>query len=264
MEQKALWIRRMPEWFGAKVMTVLGVLTVASGYFAGQTFYETFLRRFEVDSAVFHAEQISYLAKGVWAFLYFGAEIPSWVGKQWKALAIPFLAFVVWLALSVCLEKYKHRWESRRPRSNTPRFQYLQKFVAGVLMLGSFLYLVVFGIPLLAAFIAIPGAIGEAAGNIEAAAVKEQLSKGCGAAKQHCVALLKDGQEVGHGFRIVQSKDRIALYLDGVTKEYELAGLTLETVPKRTALLEHSAPCVVHPGNENPAGSRSCNNGFIK
>jgi hypothetical protein len=131
-------------------------------------------------------------------------------------------------------------------------------------MLGSFVYLVVFGIPLLAAFIAIPGAIGEAAGNIEAAAVKEQLSKGCGAAKQHCVALLKDGQEIGRGFRIVQSKDRIALYLDGATKEYELAGLTLETVPKQTAPLEHSAPCVVHPGNENFSVSRSCDNAFMK
>lgn len=264
MERKALWIRRMPEWFGAKLMTVLGVLTVASGYFAGQTFYETFLRRFGVDNVVFPVEQVSYLAKGVWAFLYFGAEIPSWVGKQWKALAIPFLGLVVWLAVSVCIEKYKHRWESRPHRSNTPRFRYLQKFVAGVLMLGSFVYLVVFGIPLLAAFIAIPGAIGEAAANIEAAAVKEQLNKGCEAAKQHCVALLKDGHEIGRGFRIVQSKDRIAIYLDGMTKEYEIAGLTLETVPKHTTLLEHSAPCVVHPGKENPAGSQSCNNGFIK
>lgn len=232
MKQKSLWIRQMPEWFGAKVMTVFGILTVASGYFSGQTYYETFLRRFDVDSAVFPADQVSYLAKGIWAFLYFGVEIPGWVGKQWTALGVPIFALVVWLALSVCIDKYRHKWEGQPTRRHSQRFRYLKKFFAGALILVSFVYLAIFGIPLLGATVAIPGAIGEAAGNIQAAAVLQDLSKGCGAAAHRCVVLLKDGQEVTRGFRIAQSKDRIALYLDGVTKEYELAGFALETVPK--------------------------------
>jgi hypothetical protein len=32
--------------------------------------------------------------------------------------------------------------------------------------------------------------------------------------------------------RIAQSKDRIALFVNGVTKEYETAAMVLETVPK--------------------------------
>jgi hypothetical protein len=89
-------------------------------------------------------------------------------------------------------------------------------------------------IPVSAALIGTPGTLGETYGIKHANRLSEEFAKGCKKANVACVTLRHDGAEIAKGFRIVQSADRIALYLDGVTKEYALADYSLETVLRTT------------------------------
>ncbi|RFU45339.1 hypothetical protein D0B32_22180 [Paraburkholderia sp. DHOC27] len=92
--------------------------------------------------------------------------------------------------------------------------------------------LVAAAVCLLGIVVALPGVIGETAGSKQAEEKLHDFNQGCQNAVAKCISLKKDGKELTHGFRVAQSKDRIGVYLSGVTTEYESTGLSIETLSK--------------------------------
>ena len=98
------------------------------------------------------------------------------------------------------------------------------------------LMMAVAGIQFAALGLYLPSKIGEDAGSIEAAFLAMDIQVGCvGEYSETCYSLRKDEKEIIRGFKIAESKDRIALFYNGVTYDYSLKDRDLATIPK-TAL----------------------------
>ncbi|MFM0176019.1 hypothetical protein [Paraburkholderia sediminicola] len=68
----------LPDWIGARVLTIFGVVIAATGYLVGQSYYMTLLGQFNVDSRVFPLDQPNYLLMGIRGFVFFAGGMPEW------------------------------------------------------------------------------------------------------------------------------------------------------------------------------------------
>lgn len=93
--------------------------------------------------------------------------------------------------------------------------------------LGLVLLLVAPLVSLLAAalFLAVPGLVGEGAGQAKAQRLQSDFALGCQASKQRCVSLTREGAEVARGYVIDVSDEDMALY--------DVASRTVRLLPRK-------------------------------
>ncbi|WP_321870863.1 hypothetical protein [Paraburkholderia tropica] len=227
-------IRVIPEWFWKASLTFTGVLTVAILYFLGYAFHASWLKFFHLDISVYPLAREEYLMYGAAAFFQTGVAMGEWSGQHKWPIVGMFLYFTFWNALFTAGEYFgsrrqKQKMQPGRRRSES-RHPHIGKFFLRNVMVVCFMTLFLLGIPLTGAMLTLPGSIGTTVGLIVARRDAEGIGKGCTKAPMPCVSLKKDEKEIAEGFRIAQSKDRIALYVNGATSEYLLDGLTWSTI----------------------------------
>lgn len=230
------FLSSIPEWLWKSSLPVLGVVVIGTDYFLGQSYYSTWLRAFSADPEVFPPGREMTLLYGALAFTRAGVGLAAWSGMHKLLIVGTFLYFAFGFVLWSVADHYRPRiqkWEEGRNRE--VRHTSLARFCFRVFVVLCCMMLFFLGVPLLGAIVALPGAIGETVGALAAHEAVSEYARGCETATESCISLRKDGGEVARGFRIAQSNDRIALYLDGVTREFAVAGYSLESVPKAGA-----------------------------
>jgi len=218
--------------------SVVGLLLAGIAYSLGDAYYNAYLREFSIHNGAFPVDHPTHLVLAVWGALNAAVSFEKWVGVNWLTLckfAISMLAYfgVVFFALKGL------SWLSsagKRVRPGASKFlekqpllrRYLGTTICVMLIILSVLWFCVF----LPTVIAIPSAIGKAAGKSIAEKEKKDFDKGCGRSEAKCYRVVKGGIEVARGFVVAQSSDRIALYSAGSTSQLSLNDAIMQTLDK--------------------------------
>lgn len=230
-ERKVKSLSAFPDWFWTAMITLSGVALIAIDYFVGVSFYDTYLKDFQIDGGAFPLEREGYLIYGVKALARFAFSAPDWGKTHWASLFVVLAFIVVAFGIYVVVDKYRFNYQKYYPRNGIVR-PYRRKFVwivVALIISASYLFAT---IPFLGLLLYMPALVGEATGNDYASDVKANFDVGCNVSPEYCFSLKKDNVEIARGFRVAQSKERVALYLNGVTYEYSLKDRDLQTIRK--------------------------------
>jgi len=215
----------LPEWVGTKLMTVIGILIVAACYFSGYVRRQAYLDRFHVSVNAFPMDQPGYLVEGARGYGSFVFGLVSGSKYSWLGLVMCFVCSL-WVAYVWFLMRTVLGFPRRGQRDAKPSLtRGFLSFIRSSLM-------VVLGSTIPAVVISLPGIVGGVSGMHAGIESKADFDKGCARAEATCVSLMTNSKPVAQGFRIAQSKDRIALYVNGITQEYELSGKEIATISK--------------------------------
>lgn len=222
--------------------SVAGLLLVGVAYSLGDAYYNAYLREFSIHHGAFPVDHPTHLVLAVWGALNAAVSLEKWVGVNWLTLckfAIFMLAYfgIVFFALKgliFLLSTGEHaRTGASKFLDKQPLLKrYLATIIFVILIILSVLWFCIF----LPSVIAIPSAIGEAAGKSVAEQDKKDFDKGCGRSEAKCYRVVKGGIEVARGFVVAQSSDRIALYYEGGTSQLSLNDAIMQTLDKQQLL----------------------------
>jgi hypothetical protein len=218
-------VRDLPEWIGAKMMTVAGVLATAACYFAGYVSHKGYLSVFHLSVDAFPMDSAGYLVEGARA--YGTVVLGLLMGNKdcWFGLVL-CLACMLYAAYAWYLIRTVLGFPGSQCKDLTASFtRSFLSFVRSSVQIA-------LGSTILAVVISVPGIVGAVSAMRVGSQSMGDFNKGCMQAEATCISLSVSGKAVAEGFRITQSKDRIAVYLGGVTHEYELAGKELATIAK--------------------------------
>lgn len=221
----------IPEWIWKIVLALGGALTIATIYFLGYTYHSGWLGFFHLDISAYPLAHEEYLIYGALAFFQTGTTLSEWSGQHKGLIAGTYLYFLFWIALWSVAEYFNSRRQKPKESGGRAiRHPHIDKFLLRAVVVAGCMMLFLIGIPLAGAILALPGGVGQSMGVRIAQKDAEAFGKSCAKAPYPCISLKKDGKEIAKGFRIAQSKERVALFANGVTSEYLLDGSTWSTV----------------------------------
>jgi hypothetical protein len=215
----------LPEWVGAKMMTVAGILVTAAGYFVGYVRYQGYLKVFHVSVSAFPMDHAEYLLQGARAGGSFVLGLLTSDKYSLRGLVLCLICILCAAFLWLLMWTVHGSPTSRRNNIKASFTRSLCSFIRSCVQIA-------LGALILTAAISVPGIIGAVSGLSAGNESRDDFNKGCAHAKATCISLSANGKALVEGFRITQSKDRIAMYIDGVTREYDLAGKELATVAR--------------------------------
>jgi hypothetical protein len=230
-EEITSFTQLVPEWIWKTAVAIAGALLIAIDYFLGYAYCSSWRDFFHVSITTYPLAREEYLIYGALAFRQEGVTLLNWSSQHKWPIAGMFLYLAFLIAVWSIAERFRpqvQKWDDSR--SKQFRHHHLARFLARALLVAGCMVLFLAGIPTLSAVLALPGGLGEHAGRLAAQQTAYTFGRGCTKADLPCVVLKKDGKEIGKGFRIAQSKDRIALYANGVTTDFPLDGVTWNTV----------------------------------
>jgi hypothetical protein len=222
---------RLLEWLLTPFLGLIGMMCISSIYFIGQSAQSAYLREFNIDINAFPLEREGYMTTGADVLSLAGTAFIELLRRHWLAILL-IVVYILGCNACLCgLRAVHNRQREQLTRSDRHPSNFERFIGTNLVCLGAFVALL-FAIPFGSSLMALPGAIGFTIGSHVADSDRKKYSTDCLSPGDHCVVLMKDGAEVDRGFRVVQSKDRIALYRAGKTREYALDGKSLEAFSK--------------------------------
>lgn len=226
-----------PEWFGTLVVTFIAAAVVAGDYFMGVAYYNAYLDHFKVDKLAFAVDREEYLVYGFEALRASLSSLPDVLFRHWREFASA-TAGIILLSLSAVMarrlfslgEQYRVRVQ-RRGGKLSGRQEWGLAIISNIVLILA-LATAAAGIQFTAFGLYLPSKIGEDAGGVDAAMLELDIQAGCNDEYSGtCYSLRKDEKEIIRGFKIAESKERIALFYNGVTYDYSLKDRDLATIP---------------------------------
>ncbi|WP_296651354.1 hypothetical protein [Paraburkholderia sp.] len=224
------------DWPWAVIVSIVGLFLAGVAYSLGDAYYNAYLKAFSVDPGGFPADHPTHFVLAVWGALNATIALEKWMHDKGLVLAEFFVFIVVYLALVysglkvLSILNPLRAVTDGRVQNFVKKYPYFRRFINTVvivilLILGVFLAAI--GIP---PVISIPSAVGEAAGEVVANNDKHDLNRDCGKSTAKCYRVEKNGVQLGQGYVIAQSADRVALYYKGATTQVSLKDAVVRTI----------------------------------